>query len=855
MVAEPTNHQASSGSYLVALQKPIYGYARLTFFNTRVWQYLIIFLFIVGVAALVFPGQRMLVNHYRNKDLLPEALSVLTKPGKASKGDASLLLLTADLYRQAGEPEKAIDTLERLLHEEPNNQEALKNLVDLYAGVRNIDKLIHVLKRNIKANPTDIPSLKRLAELYAYQGQTHRQMDTIIHLIQLEKNTPLNSFFPDISGSQKAQKIKQDPLIKAVGKELDRLIKIRSSEGQSPLLDELIHKLYLYRLNVMQTIVFDGAPLFPNRESAVYRVLEPYVRSGMITEGNTFAGILDADWQDGVKNRLRLVQILRWDKQNHEAFELLSELHAANEDEIDILYLMASIALENKETQTVISLYQKIIEKQPDDLEYTYKLVDLYIAMGKINNAFKLFQQISSKTRACEPVLNEILKVSGYTNNRYIALEAAALSRRFCWGNLPSMKTAAETLLAVGEERESVIAYSDYLKMNPADSDAADQLAALYMWINEAHEAYALYKKLLISSDDSSTYLPKLISAATNTEDSLIIREAALLALSYRPEDPDTHMAAAELLTIEGLYQDAIDIYLNHISRNPEDTKAIQRLATIYLWTDKSQKAAKLLSKASDKHPKNVPLAISAADAWIAAENTKAGISYLKRASGMEPEDLNIRKRLVTYYQWAEETDRLIEELEFLDAKGQVDGPEKSLLAQAYLDRNQGKLALKHLKPFEERSTLPVKEGLMLASAYELIGQANEAVKIYKRIGKENAKNPDLLAQAGEQALWLNKYDTALSLFESALKSDPKNLKALKRSGQIYVWQNQPKKAILRLEKYNRIYPNDYEVRYQLGELHYDRGHKHNAFRHYKRAMTLIRKQKRRGVEKHVSFP
>ena len=221
----------------------------------------------------------------------------------------------------------------------------------------------------------------------------------------------------------------------------------------------------------------------------------------------------------------------------------------------------------------------------------------------------------------------------------------------------------------------------------------------------------------------------------------------------------------------------------------------------------------------------------------------------------MEPENLDIRKRLVTYYQWAEETDGLIKELEYLDTKGQVNDSEKSLLAQAYLDRNQGKLALKHLKPFEERSRLPVKEGLMLASAYELIGQADAAAKIYTRIGKENAKDPELLAQAGEQALWLNKYDTALSLFESALKSNPKNLKALKGSGQIYAWNNRPKKAISRLEKYNRINPEDYEVRYQLGELYFDRGQKHNAFRHYKQAMALIRKQKRQKNEQYIPFP
>ena len=136
----------------------------------------------------------------------------------------------------------------------------------------------------------------------------------------------------------------------------------------------------------------------------------------------------------------------------------------------------------------------------------------------------------------------------------------------------------------------------------------------------------------------------------------------------------------------------------------------------------------------------------------------------------------------------------------------------------------------------------------MLASAYELAGKAGAAVQTLKRLAKENADSPKLLAEVGQRALWLNRMDAALGFFIAALKKDPKNLVALKGSGQILAWNNDPERAIARFKTYNRLSPNDYEVRYQLGELYFANGREGDAFKQYCKTLTLIKKAKRRQV-------
>ncbi len=231
--------------------------------------------------------------------------------------------------------------------------------------------------------------------------------------------------------------------------------------------------------------------------------------------------------------------------------------------------------------------------------------------------------------------------------------------------------------------------------------------------------------------------------------------------------------------------------------------------------------------------------------------NIEDGGTYLKRASLIKPNDIGLRKRLVTYYGWLDRSDLMVHELEFLDSVGKLPEKDRISLAQTYLDRKKGSKALKLLKPFESRAPLPKEEGMMLTSAYELLGQLDDVAAIYKQLAKENSNDADLLADLGNRAFWMQKTHMALEFYKSALRKDPKQLQALKGSAQIYAWNNDPERAIDRFEDYNRLNPDDYEVRYQLGELYFTTGREGDAFRQYRKSLALMRQTKDLNASKY----
>jgi tetratricopeptide (TPR) repeat protein len=148
----------------------------------------------------------------------------------------------------------------------------------------------------------------------------------------------------------------------------------------------------------------------------------------------------------------------------------------------------------------------------------------------------------------------------------------------------------------------------------------------------------------------------------------------------------------------------------------------------------------------------------------------------------------------------------------------------------------------------KERDPLPAREGLLLASAYEVTGKKEQALAVYQRLARTHQENPEILAEMGDRALWLDRLPAALTFYEAALRLDPGNLRALKGSGQIYAWNNNADRAIARFEEYNRLNPDDFEVRYQLGELYFASRREGSAFKEYRKTLRLMDQVKREGV-------
>ncbi|RJQ56065.1 MAG: hypothetical protein C4530_15360 [Desulfobacteraceae bacterium] len=847
-------------------QNPAHGYCRLSFFDKRFFPYLILIPVVVGITVYILPDQKMLLSHYLRKQMLEEALSLISENRIDQIADSKYAVLAAEIYRKTGSPDQAIPVLEKLHRRDPENSVYLRELIRLYESTRDPGKQISALERNAGTGPSDLLSLKSLISAYGYRGEIEKQVGAIIRLIRLEEKLAPENRFPEIEDPGLIPKIVNDPMIEAVTRELIRLPKQNDRTGENWFLDELIRRLYTYRFNRIYEIE-NGGP--SDLETAVIRLLEAYVGAGMLEEGTACAKGLDRKWNQGARNRLHLVRVLRWNRQRDEAVDLLAQVRLEFKHDSDILSEIAAIAADLGDIRTAIRAFEDIVGKEfldpihhdsihsdpakkrnkdsvSKDRANLAKIADLYLEAGSFEKAYRLYERLALNEGACGSGVSKMLQAAEYLKNRNFALRAASKVKQMCPENPGVLLAAAEMLQAAEAEKEAAFFYDEYLRRNPSDIDAAHRLADIYTWQAKPHRAYGVYKKLVGMGAGDSRVMEKMVQAAAEAGSPESLKEAVRLAVQDAPQDEKLHGRLAELLVSRELIPEAIEIYGDCLKRHPLDRNIrlniLERLYLFYQWTGNAGKACEVASMASEENPENFQMASSAAIAWMEAGMTANGIFYLERAAEIKPDHIQTRMHLARTYEQTGRVDEMILQLEDLEASGNLVRDGRMLLIDAYLDRKEGEKALRHLKSYAALSSLTFEESLKLARAYELSDRLPAAAGIYRELGEKNSEDAAVLSELGNRLLWIDDPDGAVGMFEKALRLDPLNPTALKGSGSVYADKNMPEKATRRLNAYIRLNPDDYLVQYRLGELYRSIDQESRAVAHYDRSLSLIRK-------------
>ncbi len=906
----------------------------------KFWQILCFLAIIIGVTLAVFPTKRILIPLYMEAGQFRKADEYLTDLLKNEPNNAGLLSLASRLYLLKGEPGRAIETLERALKQDPRNVSDLKRLAKLYEWDRNPEGAMREWEKITEIDPQEKKAWAKVADYNRYYGDAEKEASAIAKLIALEKKSPI-------------KKALTDPLSKMITRELGELAHDLDGKRDDPLLSYLLSHLYLIREQYLKAIREDHGETQKERADIILRCLEAFVRSDQIKRGERFAAELDKKEGGGIRNRIVLVEVLRWNGLDVQALDVLAELHRIDPKDQKLLLAMAKIGQETGELKSAVYAYEQLIRDRPDSEDYRKKLASLYMGINDPRKACLMYMQLAKSTGGAA-YMDKMLKAASYTGDMTLQTEALDLAAALRPDDPAILLKRADLYLAQdqpkkayplfrklatlsGQDKADVQkvlevaghtgdrtimkeAITQALERFPDDGTIIRKAGQMYLWMGNPKKAYPLYKKLAIRSKGSAKGVNRMIQVASFTGNTDLMGEALTLGRRLRPKDMKLQLKLARFYLGRGEQKKAIVAYRNYLKGNPRDEKAQRQLAKLFLWTKQPKRAldqmqqlarmrpkdrsvqlevariaeqtgdletsyliyrklyeerpddrsiqnkliqlaswtnrlgeaAGILENLSEKDPASFEMALAAGSAYMEAGKVKRGIPFLERALKIRPTDVSLRRDLVTYYGWVGPRKKLIEQMEYLDGRGLLQEKDHIILARVYLDQKNAVKALRHLENLEKKDRLSREEGIMLANAYELAKRPEAAVRVYRRLARENSDNPKFLAKLGTQALWLNRTDLALKFFESALKIDHKNLTALKGSAQAYARNNRSAKAIKRFRAYNRLNPNDYEVRYQLGELYFTNGRKGEAFKEYKKALRLIDKLK--GLNRKVAL-
>jgi tetratricopeptide (TPR) repeat protein len=345
---------------------------------------------------------------------------------------------------------------------------------------------------------------------------------------------------------------------------------------------------------------------------------------------------------------------------------------------------------------------------------------------------------------------------------------------------------SGERYYAKAKYREAIIQYRNAVNVDPNFGAAHYQLAQAYLKLQDMQHAYGeLSRTVELQPDNYKAHadLANILVLSGQAESLKSAQEHVELLQQKQPNDPDTHIAAGNLLSREQKYSEAIT---------------------------EMQKALTLAPNRGDAY---LDLAILQAK----ANQPEAAEANFKKAIGLKASGSNPRLMLAAFYQSRAryaEAEQQVQQMIVADPK---DTKAREAMAKLYLA--QGKKAeteafLKQVKQdFPEDS-----EGYrMLGDFYFLTGEMDKALTEYESLYHAHPK--DLVVEKNYIQLLLlkNRVDEAQKINEAVLKSHPNDAEGLTYRSEIQLAKGKPSDAIQTLQSVLSNNPSMPAAHYQLG--------------------------------------
>jgi len=851
--------------------EPPPGYSRLSLLRFRAWQIPLVLLVLIGVSFLLFPRERKLIDFHLDRGRTQDALEEIDSMLAGDPENPELLQLAADTHLLQGDMAAAIRMQKKAVAAAPRDLNAWKRLARFYEWDRNPKEALQAYEHIASQDPTDRQAWEKVIAYARSFGRTDLEGRAVARLLEIEK----------------ASEVPEDPLLAELGQSLETLGEERLSHDPDILLDELLARLYLVQSDYRETRKGKGFPTALQTQSARDALLV-FLETGHLDEGRDFARRLDRHLDSGVPFQRAWVDLLRWNGLPDLALAVLLEILEQDPQNAELVRLVTDLSGQTGDVRRQIQSLELQLRLEPGSEQIQTALANLYRGTGRPEQAFRLYEDLLRSHPGNAAFLDALLATAEESNDSALKIQAAdeaghvqpqgtALLRRradlYLAAESPQKAQPLLSVLAArsGGDPEAVRAlietagYTDdpallkqaltqALALRPRDPALHREAANAFLWLDGPVRAYQTQRGIVLGPGATRKDVFRLIELALATNRPELEREALTLA-AHRLQGLEATVLrkSASLPRVPASDDEVVDGIRDYLKRYPEDRAFQDLLIRLFLESGRPGRAAPLLADSSDRTPRDIQKALRAADAFLEADQLKKSLPYFERARDLDPDNEALSRRLVTYYGWLGLREKRIDEMMLLEEKGLLAPEDRMELAQAFLDRQEGARALEILQTVEKRDPIPAKEGLLLASAYEMTGKKEQALAVYRRLARAHQDNPDLLAEMGDRALWLDRLPAALGFYEAALRLDPKNLRALKGSGQIYAWNNNADRAIARFEAYNRLNPDDFEVRYQLGEIYFANQREGSAFREYRKTLRLLDQVKREGVSPPAS--
>lgn len=423
----------------------------------------------------------------------------------------------------------------------------------------------------------------------------------------------------------------------------------------------------------------------PENPAAQAQVALTRLNQGQTTEGiDALERIFRADDKGVAVGPMLVLQALRIGE-FEKALAASEELAKRDPENILYLQLLGTAYAGNRDLPNAEAVFHRLIEKKPDLAAARRNLGEVYLSMGRNDDAKKLYDEPLKKNANDIESLLALANIDARVGQVPEAIDLLKRAQGVATNSGPGLRLVA--LYQSQKDLKSALKVaSDLHDRFPQDLNVVDALGRTQAASGDLPGAVSTYRQALDAQPDSTPLLERYAQALFASKNysaarDVLRHELALLpgnelvqrqiveaelhvsgpdaaiatARSFAASDPRNPIGdilAAQVLAMNGKADDAIKLLEKTQSEKPS-AKVVGTLATLYSRTSRSDRAIDLLKQWLTAHPDELAVRMALAETYLGTHAYDLARSEFETLAAARETDPTVLNNLAWLYQKA----------------------------------------------------------------------------------------------------------------------------------------------------------------------------------------------------------
>ena len=513
------------------------------------------------------------------------------------------------------------------------------------------------------------------------------------------------------------------------------------------------------------------------------------------------------------------------------ATDLADQLLQGSPNDPELHFIRAQIHQAGKEPEKALVEAGRAAELLPGEPRYRFLQARLLLDLGRFPEAAPIVKELLEQGSPLDPVaLQQVAgTLEGSPSESGLALEVRRRVMSLDPRNLANLQSLRDLGLRLDRKDVAIEACRALLAVSPGNLDAEKMLGTLLAETGQVDPALKVYQEIAHLHPSETDEIRKGLRLAQENRRWAVEVVLARAVLAQVPGDPPALRDLAEGLGATAQREEALRIYDDLLSRNPDDVALLLQKKGLLQALGKVDQIPAILDRIFEKDPSKYDVAL---------ERGNLALSRAYRTPEGSPE----RSHWITEALRSYERSSLSDELR---------NPSSLGTARAAKLLQDLPRAVENFRAFLADPANAARGDIYKELGHTLreAGNLSEAEAAYSRAVELGREEADLLWGLAETLLALGQDARALGYLDQLLQKDPRNPLYLRRRGRVLLKMGRPTEGVQALKATLSAGERDPQAYWEVAEALKEMGAYQDALGYFQRGLQLNPKDKHATLE------